>query len=140
MSEYTGWNVGIDGKLDIDLSIIDSYWEEDGHYPYFVISNSEIAGFSLLRKYPEDKTYYDIGQFFILRKFKGKGIGCEAFRQSVSKFPGKWMTRVLPGNMGAKKFWLKVISDITQGDFIITSELYNSHILMDFFKYQIINR
>ncbi len=75
----------------------------------------------------------------MLRKFKRKGIGYEAFKQSVSKFPGKWLTRVLPENKGAMNFWLKAISIATNENYQITSEYYNKKI-MNFIRYQINQR
>ena len=61
--------------------------------------DGEIAGFSLLRRYPLDKSSFDIGQFFVLSKFKNKGVGRKAFELSVSGFPGKWVVRVLQENV-----------------------------------------
>lgn len=138
MSEYTGWGIDSFGKIDFDISILDSYWKEDDHYPYFIICDSEIAGFSLLRKDPSDKSFYDIGQFFVLRKFKGKGVGRKAFELSVSKYPGKWLTRVLTENKGAMYFWLKVISQITSGNYSVRERLYKGNILMNFIEYKVV--
>ena len=139
MSEYMGWNVNSDGQFDVNLSILDNYWDRDDHFPFFIFCDVDLAGFSLLRHYPNDITYLDIGQFFILRKFKRKGIGREAFKLSVSKFPGKWLTRVLPENEGAVKFWLNVISDITKENYCMTSEFYGENVLMHFIRYEIIS-
>lgn len=137
MSEYTGWNLDSTGKIDFDTSILEIYWKEEDYYPYFILCDSEIAGFSFIRKDPFNESFYDIGQFFVLRKFKGKGIGRRAFELSVSKYPGKWLTRVLPNNKGAMSFWIKVISEITHGEYNVRKGLYKKSILMNFIEYEV---
>lgn len=113
MSEYVKFSPNSDGTFTVDESTIqlNTYWTRSDHYPYLIMVDDEIAGFSLLRKFPFNKDYFDIGQFFVLRKFKNLGIGREAFKLSVNKYPGKWITRVLPNNDGAYRFWEKVISE-----------------------------
>ncbi|WP_207736246.1 hypothetical protein [Fusibacter ferrireducens] len=43
---------------------------------------------------------------------------------SVNKYPGKWLTRVLPNNDGAYKFWEKVISEVATEPPEVKKELY----------------
>ena len=116
MSEYTGFSPDANGSYAVDEKItgLYDYWKLADHYPFLIEADGEIAGFSLMRKFPENPEIYDIGQFFILRKFKGKGVGKKSFELSVKMFPGKWQTRVLLNNSGAKIFWTKVISGISK--------------------------
>jgi predicted acetyltransferase len=136
MSEYMGWNPSKEGIYGSNTSLLEIYWENDDHYPYLVYCNDELAGFSLLRKYPADKELYDIGQFFVLRKFKRKGVGGKAFELSVSKYPGKWLTRVLLDNTGALKFWLSAIAQITNDNFSQAIE-QDEDLNMHFIRYNI---
>lgn len=126
MSEYTKFSPNSDGTFTVDERIIqlNTYWTNPDHYPYLILVNDEVAGFSLLRKYPFNKDYFDIGQFFILRKFKNSGVGRKAFTLSVHKHPGKWLTRVLPNNDGAYRFWEKVISEVSDELPEIKKEMY----------------
>lgn len=138
MSQYTGWEVDNTGFISFDSDkILDPYWKEDNHYPFFILVDNEIAGFSLIRKWPEENNIMDMGQFFILRKFNGKGIGKEAFKESVSMFPGKWLTRVLTNNTGALTFWKKVIGEITNNNFKDEVKIYNRKIPMYYLSFQI---
>ncbi|MFZ7132423.1 MAG: GNAT family N-acetyltransferase [Eubacteriales bacterium] len=126
MSEYTKFSPNPDGTYKVDESNIqiNTYWSDSDHYPYLIMVDNEIAGFTLLRKFPFNKEYYDVGQFFVLRKFKNLGVGREAFRLSVTTHPGKWITRVLPNNDGAYRFWAKVISEISVNLPEVKKELY----------------
>ena len=136
MSEYTGWPPYENGTFDVSDSVtgLSDYWNKPNHFPYLIMVDDEVAGFSLVRKYPDNDDYFDIGQFFILRKFKRKGVGEKAFKLSVSRHSGKWITRVLPNNLGAKKFWLKVINSIATTEIEVKTELYKST-EMEFIRY-----
>lgn len=138
MSEYTGWNPDSTGSYAVNFSEIgfDGYWLCDDHFPFLIQCDDEYAGFVMLRKYPEDSTVMDIGQFFVLKKYKGKGIGRIAFKLAVSAFPGKWQTRVLVHNTGALVFWKNVIGELVGKEFTSTREPYGQH-QMHFIRYEI---
>lgn len=56
---------------------------------YLINVDDEVAGFILLNQkgiLPE--TEWNMGEFFILAKFQGKGIGSEAAKQIWNKHPG----------------------------------------------------
>lgn len=136
MSEYTGWAPYKDGTYNVSDSItgLSDYWNKPNHFPYLIMADNDVAGFSLVRKYPYSDDEFDMGQFFVLRKFKRKGIGKQAFRLSVSKHPGNWITRVLPNNLGAMKFWLTVIDSVATTEVRVDTDTYKSH-EMKFIRY-----
>jgi len=135
MSEYTKFSPNDDGTYTVDESIIqlNNYWTSSIHYPYLKKVDGEIAGFVLIREFPFSKDYNDIGQFFVLRKYKRMGVGKEAFKLSVRKHPGKWITRVLPNNQGAYKFWRKVISEIADELSEVRNEKYMNKEMVYFY-------
>ncbi len=112
MSQYMGWNPNENGLFTFNASSLDIYWEHGDHIPYFIYWEGELAGFVLVRKYPSSALIYDIEQFFVLRKFTGKGVGKQAMKLVVEQFPGKWQIRVLMDNDGALTFWKSVVSDL----------------------------
>lgn len=117
LAEFGKWPCGADGSYSYPSSLLNPHWSREDHWPYLIYHGEELAGFCLLRLYPYNTAYYDIDQFFILRKFKGMGIGQEAFRQAVSARPGVWQTRVMLENIPALNFWRSVIGSVTNGDF-----------------------
>ena len=136
MSEYTGWSPTAEGLYAPEPPPLDMYWQREDHDPNLILCGGELAGFSLLRRYPEDQSLYDIGQFFVLRKFKRQKVGHEAFKLSVAKTPGQWLTRIVHENTGALKFWKRVIGEITDETYAITSEMYDDA-KMHFIRYEI---
>lgn len=137
MSEYTGWSPYENGTFEVSdlVTGLSDYWHKPNHYPYLIMVGDQVAGFSLVRRYPGSDDYFDMGQFFVLRKFKRKGVGEQAFKQTVARHSGKWVTRVLPNNLGAKKFWLNVIISIATSEVEVKTELYKET-EMDFIRYR----
>jgi ribosomal-protein-alanine N-acetyltransferase len=58
-----------------------------------------------------------MAQFFILRKFKNKGVGRAVMNICFDRFRGRWEVMVMPGNEGAYRFWRSVITERTQNNF-----------------------
>lgn len=117
------------------FAMMTAYWELDEHHPFLIRSDNELAGFAFVRRYPGNKAVYDMGQFFVIDKFKGKGVAREAFRLVLANFPGDWLTRVLPGNVRAFEFWKKVIAEVTRDNFSLSMES-EKNTLMHFIRFE----
>ncbi|MGF1903433.1 GNAT family N-acetyltransferase [Aliivibrio sifiae] len=112
MSEFMGWNPDESGSYSFKSATLDPYWKDINSVPYFLYADNELAGFALIRKYPDDLEVFDIEQFFVLRKFKGKGIGKNALMAILANHPGKWQIRILKENEAALKFWLSATRNV----------------------------
>lgn len=117
MSEYMGWSPNSDGLYTFKPASLDPYWAKADHVPYFIFFDGELAGFVLLRGYPNQSEVYDIEQFFVLRKFKGKGVGKRALAELCSRYLGKWQIRVLKENTAALKFWLSAVMNVVDNNY-----------------------
>ena len=58
-----------------------------------------------------------MGEFFILAKFQGKGIGRAVAHQIWHMHPGTWEVSVIPENKTALTFWRNAISIFTGGKY-----------------------
>lgn len=125
MSEYMGWDCDPEGRWG-GCDELPDYWQKPDHHPYIIMVDQSTAGFALIRRYPEEAERYEIGEFFVARKFKGRGIGKSSAFWIFDLYPGKWLVRVLDANTGAVGFWGKVIRERTNGDFTQTAEQYMS--------------
>ena len=117
LGEYMKWAQENDGttKIGIDFA---KYWKTENTHPFLIKYKDELAGFVIVDKNVSDSSNdYNIAQFFILRKFKGNGIGQHIAFQCFNKFHGGWEVFVMPGNEGAYRFWRKIIRDYTQNQF-----------------------
>lgn len=98
--------------------------------------DNELAGFVLARKYPSNRLIYDIEQFFVLRKFKGKGVGKQTLKLVTEQLSGQWQIRVLIGNEAALKFWQSAISGLV-GENYTQSEQVDIDLLMHFLTFKV---
>lgn len=76
-----------------------------------------MAGFVLVRNLEESTPVHSIAEFFILRKYRRRGVGKAAAHQIFGMFPGQWRVAQTEDNHPAQAFWRKVISEYTQGNF-----------------------
>ena len=79
-------------------------------------AGEETAGFVLVRADIEEGDY-EIGEFFVLRKFRGQGVGERIARQLFDRFRGRWEVMQLVRNAPAVAFWRRVIDRYSGGNF-----------------------
>lgn len=120
MSEYLGmedgWAIPENGLYEcIDFR---KYWDDKHAHPFLIYYKNEMVGFVIVdTKGSDQQVNFNMAQFFILRKFKAKGIGRFVAHQIFEKFRGVWEIMVIPGNEGAYRFWRTIIGDFTKGVF-----------------------
>ncbi|MHC5765706.1 MAG: GNAT family N-acetyltransferase [Nostoc sp.] len=99
---------------------LDYYWIEPERHPFLVKVDEKLAGFVLVNQHIylyQDNHAMSIAEFFILKKYRGQGIGKQLAIHIFNKFPGNWEVRQTALNLGAQAFWGKVISRYTNGAF-----------------------
>ena len=97
-------------------SHIDDYWNEDGRFPYLIRVDGKIAGFVLICphcRYISGENTRCIGEFFVMIKYRGMGVGKYAATQVFRKHPGLWEVCYMKNNTPAATFWKKVITAYT---------------------------
>jgi predicted acetyltransferase len=116
-SEMLGLDVGEDGRFTGPR--MDGYWVTEGHHAYLIRAGSQLAGFALVegKSRLTGEPLKDMSQFFVLRRFRRRGVGAEAARWLFARFRGRWEVREAKVNVGATAFWRRVISDYTSGHF-----------------------
>lgn len=97
---------------------VKSYFEGEDRYAFLVKVGEELAGFVLIHKNGTNPdTEWNMGEFFIVAKFQGKGIGKQAAHLVWQQFPGSWEVTVIPENTPALAFWRKTVNDFTSGEY-----------------------
>lgn len=111
-----------DGESDMneyglfDYKYLDHYWTEEGRFPFFIMQSGKLAGFVLVREIRDcESLKFSIAEFFILRKYRGQGIGREAAYKVFEIFKGGWSVSWLENNLPAKTFWTKVVGEYSNG-------------------------
>ena len=104
--DFIDLEIGHDGRFgycDLDL-----YWTAPQRHPFLIYVNSKLAGFALvneIRGSQSNFTSWDMVEFFVLRRYRRRGIGTRVAHEVFSRFPGQWQVRVRESNQPACKFW-----------------------------------
>lgn len=109
----TGWFGGCDDFFND--------WRAGRNQPFVIRAGGELAGFTGLQVVDDEYGHqWDIPEFFILRKFRRRGVGRQVAMHLFDMHPGKWLVRQLMSNPPAVAFWRAVIAEYTCGKFTET--------------------
>lgn len=111
MSRYCGflpgWECPDDGLFEcVDLK---SYFTEPNH-AYLIKVGDELAGFALINQLGSTQDVdWNMGEFFVLAKFQGHGIGQQIAQDLFARHVGIWEVSAIPENLHAIRFWRRVL-------------------------------
>ena len=117
-SEFVKCDVEEDGLYKA-YPHLEEYWNEKNHrFPYIIMKDEKYIGFVLVRLIEsEERNYFSIAEFFIMRKYRREGIGTSVAKQIFSLHKGQWEVYQKESNKPAQVFWTKVIDEYTKGQF-----------------------
>jgi predicted acetyltransferase len=84
---------------------LDSYWTEPDRHPLLFLVDGSWAGFALVRAGDP----HDLAEFFVMRKYRRRGVGSMLARDLFARFPGAWQVRQMTSNPSATAFWHRAI-------------------------------
>jgi predicted acetyltransferase len=97
---------------------LDRYWDTEGYHAFVATSNGKYAGFALVNQSVRVGVEgYWMDQFFVLKKYRRRGVGDLLARATFAALPGRWEVGQMPLNSAAQAFWRKVIERYTGGAF-----------------------
>src|SRR5204862_5325994 len=106
MSRFTGAQP-VDGVFP--YSHFDAYrGEAEQRSAWWAKVGGEIAGFALVR-FDGRESCREVAEFFIVNRWRRRGIGLSCARQLLTRFPGSWRLLELANNQGAIAFWRRVL-------------------------------
>lgn len=117
-SEILSLDVGDDGRFQ--LPALDPYWTDPGHQPFLLRVDGRLAGFALVRdrsRLTGREGVRDMAEFFVLRRYRRRGVGVRAAALVFDRFQGPWEVRQRPENRDATAFWRRAIAHYTGGRF-----------------------
>ena len=94
-----------------DYKWIDHYWTEQTRRPFLFRCDNKLAGFALVRELDMDFDY-SIAEFFVMKKYRRRGIGRNVALHIFNSFKGRWELTVYEDNEAAKHFWQSVIGEV----------------------------
>jgi predicted acetyltransferase len=116
-SELLGFDVGDDGRFATPL---DRWLAEPLREAFFARVDGKLAGFAIVAhasRSSGDARVHDMAEFFVLRKYRRRGVGARVATALFDRFSGPWEVRQRHQNLAATAFWRRVIGDYTGGRF-----------------------
>lgn len=117
------WRLPADGLFEsFDFK---NYFDESERKAYLVKVYDDVAGFVLLHQNTACQgsdspvgqgsrdVGWNVGEFFILARYQGHGVGAIAAEKMWQLHPGKWEVCVIPENISALNFWESTIRKFT---------------------------
>ncbi len=92
-----------------------NYIIDEDRRAYFVMVDQEIAGFLMINKIVSTPdTDWNMGEFFVLAKFQGQGIGTQILPLVFKDLPGIWEIGIMPENKPGFQFWSGLLKKLSQ--------------------------
>ena len=113
-SEFHDLEIGENGRFGYPP--LPLYWSEPGRYPLLAKIGGKLAGLVLVKRGSEvsgNLTVWDMAEFFVLRRYRRRGIGTQLAHEVWRSFPGPWEVRVMQSNVSADHFWERAVSTFT---------------------------
>ena len=107
--ELSAWypiRFGEDGRYPIGAK--HDYLTRPGTHAWVILVDDGLAGLAIVDDELADaRRDFNLGYFFIGRRFRGRGVGAAAFRGLLARYPGAWELYYLARNESAAAFWPK---------------------------------
>ena len=113
-SELVPRDVGDDGRYG--YKSLPRYWSGNSRLPFLARLDGKLVGFVLVTRGSEpsdDGKSWNMAEFFVLRRYRHRGIGTELAVKVWRRCPGRWQIRVMEKNALARKFWKSSITKFT---------------------------
>ena len=121
LCEFSQWELtDVDEQGLYGYQWLDFYFTEKNRWPYFLRVDGKLAGFVRVNDFPEvpeEKMDYCISEFFILPRYRRRGVGKEAVFRILDMHRGKWQLKRHPHNIPSVHFWNRVVNEYTRGNF-----------------------
>jgi predicted acetyltransferase len=96
----------------------DRFWRDKDCHPFLALIDEKYAGVALVDSSVKICTRGRwIDQFFVMKKYRGSGVGKSLATQVFAILPGQWEVAQMAINLAAQAFWRAVIERTTKGQF-----------------------
>ncbi len=112
------WDQDLDEHGEFGF-FIDRFWTNPKNKAYVFLVNGKFAGCALVdRSVRMDENDLWMSQFFVMKKYRGTGVGKMAAHHIFDEMRGRWEVGQMTGNQAAERFWDKVITAYTGGNYV----------------------
>jgi predicted acetyltransferase len=102
----------------------EQYWSKRGVVPFVIYVDEALAGFAVMDdEVIQPESDYNMGYFFIARRYRGRGVGKQVAIKLFAQFPGAWEIYFYTDNKAASQFWNAVIAKSLAHDVAISAQI-----------------
>ncbi len=82
------------------------FWRRRGRRHFVILVGGRLAGFALVSDHAHfaGKGVREINDFFVLRRYRDRGVGIYVARMLFARFPGRWEVSEITWNVAARRF------------------------------------
>lgn len=91
-----------------------------GWHVFVIEVDSKLAGFAIVtchHSYCDEGETWLMDEFFVVRKYRRRGVGQHVAHALFDRFPGRWEISQWPTNLPSQAFWRSVVGRYTNGHF-----------------------
>jgi predicted acetyltransferase len=92
------------------------YLEDAGTTGYLISHDGSPAGFAFVTGLETELRH--MGDFFVVRAVRRKGVGYRVTRKLLERHPGAWEIGFQGSNSGAPEFWRRIATDAVGDDWV----------------------
>jgi predicted acetyltransferase len=110
-SESIALDIGDDALFDV-RRLLSGCWSEPGRHTFLCRADGRLAGFAIVderSRLSGDPEVMDVAEFFVMRKYRRRGVGAACAALAFDLFPRKWEVRQQATNGAATAFWRRAI-------------------------------
>lgn len=97
---------------------LDRFWNDKKCIPFVALVEGRYAGFALVDSHVKiGPSGHWMDQFFILKKYRKRGIGRALAFDVFSQIAGKWEVGQMAENVAAQAFWRRIIDQYSNGKY-----------------------
>jgi predicted acetyltransferase len=117
--DASGWYpIELQANGRFTLRPVARFWTEANQHPFLIFVDGKLAGFAVVDgEVVDPSSKWNMGYFFIARRYRGQGVGRHTAQQLFAQFRGDWEIYQVIQNTNATHFWRSVISAFTNARF-----------------------
>jgi predicted acetyltransferase len=119
-SEMTATDVEPSGRYTPD-DFLTGFWDHAIFHPFLLSEEGHWAGFAFVERgsyiTPGFNQHWLMEEFFVVRKYRRRGLGTWFARELLTRFPGIWEIGQIPENKAATQFWRRTLRLAVKGEF-----------------------
>lgn len=124
LADLSAGHTGVFPSLTVtghsSAELVRGWFHDEQSVAFVILREEKRAGFALVQREAaagDSVRHYRLSEFFVRQPFRRLGVGRGAALLLFARFAGAWTIAEQATNAVAVRFWRRIVSDYTRGDF-----------------------